>query len=190
MAAVLSYGLRAGDAAGLTKVLRRGVYAAALSKGIRLYVEYTSVVPDVPLETPRFLAAGPQGAVVERIVVTGKGLGSDLPVGRIMTFYDCHYQPVQGVTAILALARVAGYDRAALGLPEQVEPLLFLHPMPFLHGETMIATTKLSHFVRGRCAPTEAWQATWRMILDRAFDFQKWQYWGSDADESHGVWTA
>ncbi|MFN2230715.1 MAG: hypothetical protein ACK2VA_13165, partial [Anaerolineae bacterium] len=63
---------------------------------------------------------------------------------------------------MLAVARVAGYDRAVYGLPAEAHPLLFTLP-----GSTsiLVATSALSHFIRGRYGPQDAWKAIWERLL-------------------------
>ncbi len=68
----------------------------------------------------------------------------------------------EGMEVHLAVARVAGYDRAVYGLPEETQPILFtLTDSPTV----LIATSALSRFVRGRYAPQEAWVAIWQRLL-------------------------
>jgi hypothetical protein len=62
----------------------------------------------------------------------------------------------------LAVARVAGYDRAAYGLPADTRPILFTLPGS---PAVLVATSALSHFVRGRYGPQEAWQTLWQRLL-------------------------
>ncbi len=59
------------------------------------------------------------------------------------------------------LARVAGFDHAVYGLPEQTAPILFEHP----DGPILVATTKLSQAITGRFGPTDAWGAIWDWIV-------------------------
>lgn len=65
------------------------------------------------------------------------------------------------MNAHIAIARVAGYDAATFGLPEGACPILFERP----NQNALIATTALSHLVRGRYGPTEAFAAIWERIL-------------------------
>ena len=62
----------------------------------------------------------------------------------------------------LVSARVAGYDTAVYGLPEETWPLLFEYGK---RGDLLIATTKLSQFVTARYAPSRGWAEVWKMIL-------------------------
>ncbi len=137
------------------------IFEAAAEKELRLYVEYPAMLPDVDLGQPAYLATGPYDAIVERTVVSSDAFGSGLARLRILEFKDCHYLPVEAKNPDLVLARVAGYDTAVYGLPATIHPILFEHP----RGNVLVSTTKLSQFVTGRYAPSEAWPHVWRMIL-------------------------
>ena len=67
----------------------------------------------------------------------------------------------QGTEVHLTVARVAGYDRAVFGLPETAFPILFQLP----DCDILVATTKLSGFVRGRYGPQRAWKSIWEGLL-------------------------
>jgi hypothetical protein len=67
----------------------------------------------------------------------------------------------EGTNVALAVARVAGYDRAVYGLPEDAFPVLFEFPA----SQILVATSKLSQFVRGRYGPQSAWKAIWERLL-------------------------
>ena len=131
-------------------------FRQAAAKNVRLYVEYPAWLPE--------LAVGvfPRTTEWERAVVASDAFGADLARHRIVAVHDCHFVPVEAETAHLVVARVAGFDTAVYGLPKQVFPLLFEHPA----GNVLVGTTKLSHFVTGRYAPQDAWQAVWRYILE------------------------
>jgi len=138
-----------------------GLYETAAKKRVRLYVEYPSMVPGLSLGEPRFLETGTYGAILERTVVASDLFAPRLPKPSILMISSCHCLPVAVETPHLVLARVVGHDTAVLGLPKEVTPILFEIPSP----PVMVATTKLSHFVTGRCAPTDAWDAVWETIL-------------------------
>jgi hypothetical protein len=144
----------------------RAALEQAAALGLRVYVEFTPQVPGVDLAAePRFIAVGPYGSILERVVLAGDGFAPELPRLALMGFSDCHYLPVEnpeGIGAVhLALARVVGFRRAELGLPRETQPLLFEHAtQPWL-----VATTALSRCVTARCAPAAAWRAVWRGIL-------------------------
>lgn len=67
-----------------------------------------------------------------------------------------------GLEVTLAVARVAGYDRAVYGLPAEAHPLLFVLPGS---ASILVATSALSHFIRGRYGPQDAWKAIWERLL-------------------------
>ena len=139
----------------------RPIFQRAAAKKLRLYVEYPAMLPNVELGKAAYMKTGEYGAIVERTVVASDAFGPDLKKMRIMMINDCHYLPVEAKNPHLVLARVEGYDTAVYGLPKDVHPILFEHP----RGDILVATTKLSQFVTGRYAPTEAWGPVWRMIL-------------------------
>jgi hypothetical protein len=127
----------------------------AREKRLRVYVEFSQSVPRVEL--------GPaKSAVWDRVVVTAASLPQPLTRHRILAAQGCSFLPVTSEveSALLVLARVAGYDTAVFGLPRQSFPLLFRSPDGHL-----VATTKLSGFITGRYAPTAEWVALWRYIL-------------------------
>lgn len=128
---------------------------AAREKQLRLYVEYPSSLPGVEVERP-------VEAHVERAVVSSDFFGEALGKLSIASINGLHYVPVEVASSHLVAARVAGFDRAVFGLPEETSPILFELP----HGDVLVATTKLSHFVTGRYAPQDSWRAIWTAILE------------------------
>jgi hypothetical protein len=135
--------------------LTADLLARAESKSLRLYVEYPSWLPGGETGQPR-------DAGVERAVVRSDFFGTDLPTLRILSVNGLRFLPADADSAHLVVARVAGFDSAVYGLPKQVHPLLFEHPAD---SRLLVATAKLSGFVKGRYAPTEAWQTVWQGIL-------------------------
>ena len=135
--------------------LEEGLLAAAAKKYLRLYVEFPAGLPG---QQP-----GPvRRAQWERTVVSSDAFGPALKQGRILMIQDCHFVPLQAPAAQLTLARVAGFDEAVFGLPKQdTWPILFEAP----GGGVLVATTKLSQFVTGRYAPTDAWSDVWSYIF-------------------------
>lgn len=135
--------------------LSSGIYSRAREKNLRLYVEFPSMVPDLEMSPP--VRAG-----LERAVVTSDVFGASVPPMELMYIHDCRYLPCEAGDPLLVLAHVAGFDRAVYGLEgTDTFPLLFVHPdLPIL-----VATTSLSHCVRGRYAPAGNMQTVWSWIL-------------------------
>lgn len=127
---------------------------AARAKSLKLYVEY-------PEKVPGFQFGEPQQALWERGVIATDLFGFLLPRHRILALHGCHFLPTQAQESWLSLARVAGYDRAVYGIPDNAHPLLFSADK----GALLIATTKLSHFVTGRYAPSKDWDLFWLRLL-------------------------
>lgn len=128
-------------------------FAAVREKNLRAYVEYPSGVPGLTLGEP-------QTTQYERCVVTTEFFAPDLKLMQTLLVSGCRFLPVEAASPHLVAARVAGFDTAVYGLPEQAHPLLFTHG-----DDMLVATTKLSHFITGRYAPQKAWGAVWGQLL-------------------------
>lgn len=146
-----------------TTNLATGAYREAANKRLRLFVEFPASIPDLSVGAPVRVAQGRYNNILERCVVTTSSFGPELKRMRILALHNCLYVPVEAQSAVLVLARVAGFDTAVYGLPQTgVHPILFRHP----HRDILVATTKLSEFVEGRYAPSIAWPYVWRWILN------------------------
>jgi hypothetical protein len=134
----------------------------AAQKLLRLYLEFPASLPDLEVAAPRAVALGKDHNVLERVVVVSDAFAPPLQPMRILSLHDCHYIPIPTSNADLVLARVAGFDTALYGLPRKgVQPVLFKHP----NADILVATTKLSAFVKGRYGPSEAWPYVWRWVF-------------------------
>ncbi len=138
-------------------------YQEIAAKRLRLYVEFPSSVPDLPVGKPQHVAYGFYHNILERGVVASEAFGPALKRLRILALHNCIYVPIESPSAELVLARVAGFDTAVYGLPDKgVHPILFKHPTK----DILVATTKLSEFIEGRYAPSEGWLYIWRWVLE------------------------
>ncbi len=135
-------------------VIDPAVLETAARRNQRVYLEYPSALPGLDIGAPK--AAG-----AERAVVNTDFFGPALRPLRILAINGLHFVPTQAGAAHLVATRVAGFDTAVFGLPKTTAPLLFELPT----GRVLVATTKLSHFVTGRYAPQDAWQALWAGVL-------------------------
>lgn len=133
---------------------------AAARKRLRLYIEYPASLPGAEVGRPR--AAG-----WERVVVGSDLWGPALPRLHILAAHGCRFVPLKADKADLVLARVAGFDRAAYGLPREAFPLLADVDLGEGYPRVTVATTKLSQAVTGRFAPAADWQRVWQAILDK-----------------------
>lgn len=131
-----------------------GVLEAAARKNLRLYVEYPAALPGAEIGTPEV-------ARWERAVVNSDFFGPCLERHRILAINGLHFVPAKSEVSHIVAARVAGFDSAVFGLPKETVPILFELP----GRRVLVATTKLSHFVTGRYAPQDAWQALWAGVL-------------------------
>lgn len=127
------------------------------SRRLRLYVENAAGVLGVGEGPPR-------ATQWERLVVSTPRFGAGAPAGRILALPDCRYRPSvppPGAEVLLVAARVAGFDQAVFGAPPGSPPVLYSLP----GGRVLVATTALSHMVRGRYAPEREWAAVWSYVL-------------------------
>jgi len=135
-------------------VIEPDVLEAAARKKLRLYLEYPAALPGVELGPPK-------AARWERAVVNSDFFGPSLARLRILAINGLHFVPAKADGAHVVAARVAGFDSAVFGLPPETDSILFELP----GQRALVATTKLSHFVTGRYAPQDAWQALWAGVL-------------------------
>lgn len=131
------------------------LFEISKSKNLKLYVEYPSFVPGIELGKPR-------STNLERVVVT-TGCIEGLSKMQILVMHGCHYLPVSQQNQVLAIGKVAGFDRAVYGLDPGAGALLFE-----VEGQNLlVSTTKLSQFIRARYAPKQAMQSIWSFILSK-----------------------
>ncbi len=134
------------------------LYAEALMKDLRLFVEYPSYIPGVVTGEPR-------GTHWERAVISSDAFAPELNKLRILAIHDCRFIPAEASDPDIVIARIAGFDSAVYGLPQKVYPVLFELPQADTYGPVLVSTTKLSQFITGRYSPADAWQAIWSHIL-------------------------
>ena len=137
-----------------TTPLAPGLFDRAAGKKLRLYVEY-------PESLAGLQVGKPASTHVERAVVTSAAFGGGPKALPIVSINGLHYVPVDVKQSHIVAARVAGFDHAVFGLPKKTAPILFEMP----GRDVLVATTKLSHFVTGRYAPTESWKSIWHGVL-------------------------
>lgn len=125
----------------------------ARAKHLRLFIEYPESLPGIEFGEPR-------GIRWERAVVADEARAG-LPKLRILGLHDCRILPAKADAAILVMGRVAGFDSAVYGLPEERFPVLFAPEEGLL-----VATTKLSNFASARYAPARDWATLWGHLLD------------------------
>jgi len=140
-----------------TTEIDASLFEKAKSKNLRLYIEYPSYIPGVETSTPR-------GTHWERAVVSSEAFAPALQKLSILAIHDCKFIPVDIENPDIVIARIAGYDSALYGLPEEKFPVL-VQPKTGDHGALMVSTTKLSQFITARYAPSEAWPTVWQYIF-------------------------
>jgi hypothetical protein len=143
-----------------TTPVNAALFQTAARKHLRLYVEFPSYLPGIKMEQPREIKW-------ERAVVSSDAFGPSLRKMRILAIHSCRFIPLNAENAHMVMARVAGYDYASFGLPQNASPILFELPSDSPGaGLALVSTTKLSQFITARYAPQDAWGPVWRMILN------------------------
>ena len=123
-------------------------------KRLRLFVEYPDLLPGVDL-------GDPQPTRRERVVVASSFFAPAVAPRRILALQGCWYRRAAvDRSPHLVVAKVAGYDHAVFGAPQDAPSILF-----HTDEQTLVATSSLSGFVTGRYGPKRAWRAVWRAIL-------------------------
>lgn len=137
-------------------------------KRLRVLVEYPRKfaglsIPDTVVRTQ-----------LERGVITAPIFGDQLDTGAIIGIHGSHVLPVEADSPSVVLARVVGMDRAEFGLANTKT-----YPVLFEESGVMVATTGLSHFIRGRYGPAASVRQLWTHIIahlldDPTFAFHQW----------------
>ncbi|PQO44247.1 hypothetical protein [Blastopirellula marina] len=133
-------------------------FQQAARKKLRVYLEYPGHIPDLKLEEPR-------DTRWERVVAASSELSADLAKLRILSMNQCRFVPLKAEDPLLVLARVAGFDQAVYGIPDNASPLLVRLPASEQRPELYVASSKMSAFITARYAPAGAWQAVWQGLL-------------------------
>ena len=153
-----------------TTLLDVTLFEKAAGKKLRIYVEYPGSLPGLKVGSSRRTA-------LERVVVVSDVFGASLKKMQILALHDCHFMPVSVDHPYLAVAKVAGFDRAVYGLEGvPASAILFEH-----QGSLLVSATKLSQFVTARYATQEAIKAIWGFVF-------RWLE-GESAPVRHLEWT-
>jgi len=134
-----------------------GLLNSAGEKHVKVFIEFADGIPG--------LTAGvPQRTNWERAVVTSDVFGDTVRRNCILAIHGCHFIPMAIQNPLISHGLVAGFDKAVYGPARDSKPVLGMHTLP--NGlSVMLASTKLSCFVRARYAPTDAWSVSWTFIL-------------------------
>lgn len=96
----------------------------------------------------------------QRVVVADDSFGPDLPQGRILSLGRQRLSAFAAKDAPLVVARVAGFDHLAFGMPSESTPLLW---MPV--DNSLVTNAHLSEFSTARFAPAKSWEPVIAYIL-------------------------
>ncbi len=130
-------------------------FALIKSKNLRVYLEYPSYLPGIPV-------GAPVKGSVERAVVNSSFFNQPDSLS-ILVVNGLNFLPVNPdvKSGHLVAAQVAGFDHAQFGLPEKIHPLLFELP----GYSILVSTTSLSRLITGRFVPQKDWGHVWKGIL-------------------------
>ncbi len=124
------------------------------SSGLRLFVEYPNVLPDMPEGT----SLQTHTARLERGVITSSAMG--LEPMSIVGINGCKLIKAECAEPLMVLGKVAGYDTAVFGIND-----VKTYPVLYHSGRSLIATTSFSNFVKGRYAPVREWSQILSYVL-------------------------
>ena len=130
-------------------------FKKVFKKNLRVYVEYPSYLPGLFVPLPHHTS-------LERVVVSTDAI-EHLTSMQILAIHDCNYIPVSVENRLLAVGKVAGFDRAVYGLVHDANAGTILFELP--GTRILVSTTKLSQFLTARYAPKSAMQAIWTYVL-------------------------
>ncbi len=150
------------------KSLSASLLDLARKKNLHLYVEYPAAYPGLAIQQD------PVVMQLERAVITSDAFGSSLKPMSILSINNAHVLVTDAKNPLMVIGKVAGFDSAPFGLKDTKT-----NPVLFEQQGTMIATTGLSHFARGRYGPTASWKIVWTTIISRLsgindFSFKHW----------------
>ena len=131
------------------------LFEMAHKKKLKIYLEYPSFLPGMDVGEA-------VTTKLERAVINSSFFEGTPDSLQILSINGLTYLPTEVKESHMVAAKVAGFDHAMFGLPDQISPLLFKHP----DYEVMISTTCMSQFVAGRYAPRESWEAVWKKIIN------------------------
>lgn len=136
--------------------LTADVLERAREKNLKLYIEFPRNIPGRETGEPKTI-------VYERLVAPDGFFGS-MESGSILMINGCWYRECNsGGPGLLCLAKVAGFDRMAYGLPEN-----YVNMLDWLDEkhDVLVAASCLSSFITGRYAPSVRWRILWETLLN------------------------
>ena len=95
-----------------TTTMSEALYKKAKDKKLRLYVEYPSHLPDMEVGEIN-------GTNWERAVISSDKFAPRLEKHRILAIHDCRFVTIEAENPDIVVARIAGFDTAVYGLPDE-----------------------------------------------------------------------
>lgn len=133
--------------------LPESIFRLAKSKRLRLYVEYPESLPGIKMED------SPIPISIERGIITTSAIPG-LDSLDLLGIHNGNVIPVKVPHSLIALGKVAGFDKAIYGISD-----ISTCPLLFRQGNMMVATVPFSHCITARFGPSVSWQKIWRYIL-------------------------
>ena len=122
------------------------------SKDLKVYAEFTTFADTI---------SQPVALSLERVVVMDSTFSQALPAMKLLTINGSYVLPEKHGQTILAVAKVAGMDKAVYGLKDTpYYSLLYRY-----NDQILVSTSALSHFADARFLPQDAWKSVWNGIL-------------------------
>ena len=134
------------------KQIERALVDEIKSKDLRVYAEFVTFADTV---------CKPITLSLERAVVVDSAFSHHLPMMELLTINGSYVLPEKHDHTILAVAKVAGMEKAVYGLEDTpYYSLLYRYD-----DQILVSTSALSHFADGRFSPQHNWKAVWNGIL-------------------------
>lgn len=127
------------------------LYQTAGKKGIRVFAEYPSLLPDGS-------AGETYKAELERGVVTSDVFG--LRPMSIVGINGCTVIKAECAKPLIVLGKIAGYDTAVFGIDD-----VKTYPVLYNSGNVLVATTSFSNCISGRYGPADSWAKIMSYVL-------------------------
>lgn len=139
------------DATAAGKSLSVGEQKVMRAKHLKVYLEYPYYLADQQPEI--------QKINLERGVITTTKINKS-PIHSIFTLNDHSFYQYTQESPLVAIAKVAGFDRAEYGLANTT-----VYPGLFQENNVLIASVSLSDFTESRFGPREVLNNLWIYIL-------------------------
>lgn len=144
--------------------LDKDVLKIAADKNLKIYVEYPESSSAIPIGDSIIHTQLERGIVSTSTI---KGVDSLDLIG----IHNASVIQTLQKNNLLIVAKVAGFDKAQYGIAD-VEP----HSLLFQHGNSLIATTRLSNGITSRFGPVDHLKPIWEHIFNWLSPQTEWKF--------------